>query len=128
MEEGIGRATAYSFARHGVRQLALVDLDVQAATQTAREIESQFPDVQAIAHEVDVTNEVSVNTAVAKAVERLGRIDYAVNSAGIGGPHDLSAEHDVERWLETVNVDLNGTWMSSRAEIRAMLQQEKIEK
>lgn len=126
-QKGIGRATAFSFARHGARRLALVDLDLSAAKQTAQEIESRFPGLQVIAHEVDVTSAASVHTAVNEAVRNLGRIDYAVNSAGIGGPHDLSAEHDVEGWMKTVNVDLNGVWMSSRAEIRAMLQQEKLE-
>lgn len=124
---GIGRATAFSFARHGARQLALVDINLSAAQQTAREIQSRFPDIQTIAYRIDVTSETSINEAVTEAVRQLGRIDYAVNSAGIAGPSDLSSDHDMAEWTKTVNVDLTGVWMSSRAEIRAMLRQEKIE-
>lgn len=123
---GIGKAAAYSFARHGVQKFALVDINSSLAEDTARGLRSEFPGVEAIGLGVDVTNESSINNAVAEAAGRLGRIDYAVNSAGIGGSHELSATHDVADWMKTIDVDLNGVWLSSRAEIREMLKQKKL--
>jgi NAD(P)-dependent dehydrogenase (short-subunit alcohol dehydrogenase family) len=125
--QGIGKATAFSFARHGVRQLSLADIDLGAAQQTVNDIESRFPGVKAVARKVDVQCEASINTAVADTVSQLGRIDYAVNSAGVGGPLALSADHEVEGWTKTLDIDLTGVWLSSRAEIRAMLQQKRYE-
>ncbi|KAJ5697827.1 hypothetical protein N7488_011511 [Penicillium malachiteum] len=124
---GIGKATAFSFARHGVRQLSLADINLDAAQQVAHDIESQFSGIKAIARRIDVKSESSINTAVADTVNQLGRIDYAVNSAGVGGPRALSAEHELEGWENTLDIDLTGVWLTSRVEIRAMLKQKKYE-
>ena len=74
-----------------------------------------------------MTNEQSIDDAVAQTASKFGRIDYAVNNAGIGGPLTLSAEHSTPDWQKVMNVNLNGVWMSSRAEIRQMLKQEPLE-
>ncbi|KAL4951859.1 hypothetical protein BDW69DRAFT_196121 [Aspergillus filifer] len=122
---GIGKATAFSFARHGVNQLALADINLSAAETAAREIQTKFPDIEAIPLGLDVTNENSIRDAVAETRGTFGRIDYAVNNAGIGGAHDLSADHALKEWKRTLDIDLNGVWMCSREEIKVMLQQEK---
>ncbi|KAL4937894.1 hypothetical protein BDV06DRAFT_226522 [Aspergillus oleicola] len=122
---GIGKATAFSFVRHGVNQIALADINLSAAETAAREIQSEFPDIEAIPLELDVTDEQSINDVVTQIRGKFGTIDYAVNNAGIGGPHDLSADHTLAEWRRTLNIDLNGVWMSSRAEIKVMLEQEK---
>ncbi|KAL4808012.1 hypothetical protein BDV18DRAFT_158132 [Aspergillus unguis] len=124
---GIGKATAFSFARHGVRQLAIADKNLSAAQDTAKELASSFSDIQVIPLGIDVGKEASINDAVRETADRFGRIDYAVNSAGISGSGDLSAEHDVKSWQKTMDVNLTGVWLSSRAEIRTMLNQEKAE-
>lgn len=127
LEIGIGKATAFSFAKHGASQLALADINLPAAEKVSKEIESRFPGTKVIPLGIDVTKETSINDAVAETAHRFGRIDFAVNNAGIGGPASLSAEHSVEEWNKTISINLHGVWMSSRAEIRTMLQQEKRE-
>ncbi|KAL4747784.1 hypothetical protein BDW72DRAFT_196434 [Aspergillus terricola var. indicus] len=124
---GIGRATAYSFARHGVTQLAIADINLSAAQATAKDLESRFPRLEVLPLNINVAKEASINKAVADTVRQFGRIDYAVNNAGIGGSGALSAEHKVEDWSHTVDVNLHGVWLSSRAEIREMLTQDKRE-
>ncbi|KAL3430353.1 hypothetical protein BDV09DRAFT_199746 [Aspergillus tetrazonus] len=124
---GIGRATAYSFARHGVTQLALADINLSAAQATAKDLESDFPGIEVLPLNIDVAKEASISKAVADVVRQFGRIDYAVNNAGIGGSGVLSAEHKVEDWIRTIDVNLHGVWLSSRAEIREMLTQDKRE-
>ncbi|KAL5363837.1 hypothetical protein BJX96DRAFT_167811 [Aspergillus floccosus] len=124
---GIGKATALSFARHGVRQLAIADINLPAADKAAKALNSQFQGLQAISLQIDVTNHDSIQESVSQTVNAFGRIDYAVNNAGIGGSAVLSAEHDIKDWQRTIDIDLNGVWMSSRAELQVMQKQEKLE-
>ncbi|RDW65642.1 SDR family NAD(P)-dependent oxidoreductase [Aspergillus mulundensis] len=125
--QGIGKATAFSFAKHGVTQLALADINLSAAETTAREIQSRFPGTEVLPLALDVANEESVSDAVTQTVRQFGRIDYAVNNAGIAGPGALSAEHNVDDWKRTIDVNLHGVWLSSRAQIGVMLGQERRE-
>ena len=125
--EGIGKATAFSFAKHGAKGLGLGDLNSSAVNATAAELKESFSDLEILPLELDVTNEQSIDDAVARAASKFGRIDYAVNNAGIGGPLTLSAEHSTADWQKVMNVNLNGVWMSSRAEIRQMLKQQPLE-
>ncbi|KAF9887227.1 hypothetical protein FE257_010355, partial [Aspergillus nanangensis] len=124
---GIGKATAYSFARHGVRQLAIADINFSAAEKAASALNAEFQGLQAIPLPLDVTDQKSIQDAVTQTVNKFGRIDYAVNNAGIGGSAVLSAEHEVEEWKKTIDIDLNGVWLSSRAQLQVMQKQEKLE-
>ncbi|PWY88784.1 NAD(P)-binding protein [Aspergillus sclerotioniger CBS 115572] len=124
---GIGKATAYSLARHGVRQLAIADINFPAAQETAHDLQTQFSDVQALPLNLDVTDPASIQNAITETVAQFGRIDYAVNSAGIVGSTAYSSEHDIASWQKTLDVNLNGVWMTSREEITVMLTQEKLD-
>ena len=74
--------------------------------------------------EVNVCSEKDVNEAVKKSVERFGRIDVAVNVAGIGGAPKRTSELEESEWRTVIDVNLDGVWRSQRAELRAMLAQE----
>src|SRR3954468_2462565 len=74
---GLGAATARRLAGHGVR-VALFDLNAELGEQVAGEIGGTFC-------QVDVTSEVEVDAAFAKARERHGQERILVNCAGIGG-------------------------------------------
>jgi D-sorbitol dehydrogenase (acceptor) len=74
---GIGLAFARAYAAEGAR-VALADIDVARAGEAAREIGEA-----AIAVEMDVTRQESIDAGVAETVERLGRIDVLVNNAAL---------------------------------------------
>src|SRR5690349_16202517 len=93
MLKGIGKATAFSFAKYGAKGVAIGDLNSKAVQATAAELKNAFPNLEVLPLEVDVTNEEAIDRAVAETASQFGRIDYAVNNAGIGGSHALSAEH-----------------------------------
>lgn len=60
-------------------------------------------------------------------VEKFGRLDYCVNCAGILGNSRPSVETSVDDFDKINAVNYRGTWLSSRAQIRAMMKQEMLE-
>jgi NADP-dependent 3-hydroxy acid dehydrogenase YdfG len=121
---GIGQATAFAFARHGIRKLALTDVNRSNLLATSSAIKSQFPDVEIETMELNVCDEKAVESSVAEAVKKFGRIDVGVNVAGIGGEGKTTAESEEVDWVKVIDVNLNGVWRSQRAQLRAMLKQE----
>lgn len=83
---GIGRAVALAYAAEGARGVVVVDLNHEAAMETARRSKpiATNPAYQALAIAVDVTDISSVDSMVQNVVETFGRIDYNINSAGVG--------------------------------------------
>ena len=70
----------------------------------------------------DVTVRADVQAMVAKTVERFGRLDGAVNNAGITGPvFTPVADVTEEDWLATMATNLTGVFMSMKFEIPALL-------
>ena len=74
---GIGLAFAEAYAAEGAR-VAIADIDIGRARRSAEALDSA-----AIAVEMDVTRQDSIDAAVTETVERLGRIDILINNAGI---------------------------------------------
>lgn len=70
----------------------------------------------------DVTVQADVDAMVARTVDRWGRLDGAVNNAGVtGGVFIPVAEFTDDDWNSAIDVNLTGVFMSMRAEIPAML-------
>jgi NAD(P)-dependent dehydrogenase (short-subunit alcohol dehydrogenase family) len=74
---------------------------------------------------MDTSHEAAVNAAVEKTVDKFGRMDIAVNNAGIGGEVRTDLE-EFEKWRKILSVNLDGVWLCQRAQIRQMLQQEPL--
>ncbi len=115
---GIGRAAAALFARAGAR-LMLADRDEDGLAATRAGIAVDGAEVETI--RADVTDEADVERMVAETVSRFGRLDHAVNSAGIGGHRWKTAEYPVDVWRRIVDVNLTGVFLSMRYEIPALL-------
>jgi len=111
---GIGRATALLAAQHGAH-LALSDLQADAATETAHQCRALG--AEAFAMPCDVTQAESIQAFVDEAVARFGRIDGALNNAGVGG--DLRPLEDLSEkaWDLVINVNLKGVWLCMKAEV-----------
>lgn len=74
---GIGLAFAQAYAAEGAK-VALADIDLDRASKAARDIGDA-----AIAVEMDVTQQASIEAAVAETVDRFGQIDILINNAAI---------------------------------------------
>ncbi len=116
---GIGKATALSFGREGGK-VVVTDINEAAAQAVADEI--IVSGTEAIAVKVDISKREDVENAVNLAVETFGRIDCAVNSAGIAGTLSLPThEYPEDQWLLQININLTGTWYCVRSQIALML-------
>ncbi len=108
---GIGAATARRFAEEGA-SVAVLDLDEAAAAETAGTL--PVTDVaRAIGVGVDVADAGAVQTAVARVVEELARVDVLVNNAGITRDN-LLFKMTEDDWDAVIGVHLKGAFLMTR--------------
>lgn len=82
---GIGKETCLTFAERGAQGIALADVNAEAAHSAAEEclrIASSKP-FQVLVYGVDATNKSAMQSMVDDVMEKFGRIDQFVNSAGV---------------------------------------------
>jgi len=110
---GIARAAAELFAREGAR-VAIVELNEATGAATEKAVRDAGGD--ALFVPTDVTQEASVQAAVAKAVARFGRIDTLFNCAGGSVVEDsYITEVDLLKvWNRTMSLDVLGTMLCCR--------------
>jgi 3-oxoacyl-[acyl-carrier protein] reductase len=119
---GIGRAVATKFLEEGA-QVALTDAHPRRTAEVAAELSKQFGrEVLGIA--VDVTQRAQIEDAVARIIDKHGRIDILFNNAGINKLEPIWECKD-ETWDLVVNVCLRGTFWTMRAVLPQMIKQGK---
>ncbi|MGY1693690.1 MULTISPECIES: SDR family NAD(P)-dependent oxidoreductase [unclassified Geodermatophilus] len=117
---GIGRASAVRFAGAGAA-VALLDTDADGLAVTADLVRSGGGAAEV--HVADVRDLPAVEHAVDATVDRFGRLDAALNNAGVAGPFLPLDEYPPEEFLRVLQVDLVGVWHCMRAEIARMRRQ-----
>lgn len=115
---GIGEACALLFAKHGAK-LVLTDVDSAGLERVAAAVKSGG--AEAITVRNDVSEASECEAAVAAAMKAFGRLDVAVNNAGIGGPAALTGDYPLDGWHQVINTNLNGVFYGMRYQIPAML-------
>jgi NAD(P)-dependent dehydrogenase (short-subunit alcohol dehydrogenase family) len=111
---GIGRGCVERFVRDGARVL-VVDRDEAGGRALVSEHAGQV-----LFSECDVTDETQVDAAFARAVEEFGRVDIAVNNAGIIYVAPL-VDTTADEWRRILDVNVVGIALASRAAARAMI-------
>jgi NAD(P)-dependent dehydrogenase (short-subunit alcohol dehydrogenase family) len=118
---GIGRATALAFGREGAK-VVVTDINLENAEKTADILRGAGS--EAFALKVDISKREDVENMIKTTVETFGRLDCAVNSAGIAGTLSLPThEYPEDAWLQQINVNLTGTWYCVKYQIAQMLEQ-----
>ena len=117
---GIGQSIALAFAREGAR-LALAARTQAELEETASQVESLGG--KALIGPTDVTDQGQVERLVAATLDAFSAVDILVNNAGISGPLGPLQDNDVASWLNTINVNVAGTFLCCRAVIPAMIRQ-----
>ena len=103
--QGIGRGIALALAREGMRT-AILDIELDAAERTTKEIESAGG--RAIALQVDVTRERSLADAAAAVAKAFGPVHVLSNNAGVSAPQGPIADKTDKDWQWVFSVNLFG--------------------
>lgn len=103
---GIGQYTAFAFAKNGVKKFGLTDIKPGNLQTTVQKLQELSKDVEIEAIEMDVANEQGVISAIEQTATRFGRIDYAINNAGIGGPLMPTADIELIGWNRCLDVNI----------------------
>jgi NAD(P)-dependent dehydrogenase (short-subunit alcohol dehydrogenase family) len=115
---GIGRATAITLAREGAK-VTVAARRASEGEETVRLIKEAGSD--AIFVKTDVAIENDVRSLVEKTVDTYGRLDYAVNNAGIGEKMTPLVEQTSEKFDQIMNTNVRGIWLSMKYEIPEMI-------
>jgi NAD(P)-dependent dehydrogenase (short-subunit alcohol dehydrogenase family) len=117
---GIGRAAARIFAREGA-QVVVCDIDAEAGEETLASLcesggRSSF-------FRADISDEAQVASLVRHCTDTFGRLDCALNNAGITGPASPLHQMALEDWSRTLAINLTGVFLCMKHEIPAMQSQ-----
>ena len=116
---GIGRATALLAASRGA-SILVADIDGDGAARTAKEIVDAGG--KAVSNKTDIRAESDVEAMVAAAVDSFGRLDGALNNAGLQGRYVPLTTMTLEHWQRMIDVNLTGTFLCMKHEIAYMLE------
>jgi len=112
---GIGKAFAETYVREGAR-VAIADIDIERARETAREIGDA-----AIAVDLDITKQDSIDAAVAETVNQFGRIDILINNAALFTAAPI-VEITREDYQRVFAINVGGTLFTLQAVARHMIE------
>lgn len=113
---GIGLGFAQALGQAGAN-VAVIDLDGERAKQAAKELAAEG--IDAIAIRADASNPDDIEGFVSKVVEHFGRLDIAVNNAGIN-LNSAAEDTTLEEWDRVFAINTRGVFLACQAEARAM--------
>ncbi|RKP46248.1 SDR family NAD(P)-dependent oxidoreductase [Pararobbsia silviterrae] len=118
---GIGRATAFAYARAPARIVVSGRRAVegQALADALRALGAEAEFIEA-----DVRHEAQVRSLVERTVARFGRIDIAVNAAGTEGEASPLVDQTPERYTDVFDANVLGTLLAMKHELRTMSAQQ----
>lgn len=115
---GIGKATAELFAHKGAN-IIISDIDESEGIATTKNIVASGG--KATFFKTDVSVPEDMEALVNFAIKTYGKLDVAVNNAGIGGELNPLADMSIEGWHKVININLNSLFYGMKYQIRAML-------
>ncbi|WP_445737814.1 SDR family NAD(P)-dependent oxidoreductase [Mariniflexile sp.] len=115
---GIGKSTAEAFAAKGA--------NVVVAARRKEELHSLVASIEAnggkaSAIQTDVSDSKNVEQMVAHTIKTFGRLDYAVNSAGIEGVPGSVIDLPEDDWDKVMDINLKGTFLCMKYQAKAMV-------
>ena len=126
-DSGIGAAVAKGFARSGCTKIAITDINSDTLRQTRDAILSIDSSIKVIDQAGDIADEEFVDSFTDEVTSKFTRLDYAVNCAGVlGGKPVKAVEMTMDAFDRLNNINYRGSWLSSRAQIRNMINQDPL--
>ena len=119
---GIGKAIALAFAKEG-SHLVLASRTKSHLEATKQELEGFGPRVEIF--RADVSQEKEIQSLANFTLKEFGDINILVNCAGIYGPIGFITDLDAKKWLETIEINLFGTFLCIKAVLPTMMKNKK---
>jgi len=119
---GMGRATAELFAEEGAK-VVVADFNAEAGNEVVEYIKSKGGTATFV--KVDISDSKQVEAMVKFAVDTFGRLDCAVNNAALKPDNNSFQDLDEEYWDRLQAVDLKGTALCMKYELRQFVAQGK---
>lgn len=115
---GIGESTALLFAKEGAK-IVVTDINEEGGKAVVDKIIKQGG--QALFVKADASKASDAEKSVKHTLEKFGKLDIAVNNAGIGGAQAPVGEYEIEEWNKVISINLSGVFYGMRYQIPAML-------
>ena len=119
--KGMGGPICAALAEEGAA-IVLAGRDMDAIEAHATQLQDRFPELETLSVRCDVTDEAATSELAASALERFGRIDILVNTAGVVGPIETPAQDvPLDDFRFVLDVNVIGTFLPCKAVIPAMI-------
>ena len=112
---GIGKAIVELFIREGAK-VVIADLNEKVGHDMVNSLGDNAHFVNA-----NAASSADNKNLVKEVIKTFGKLDIAVNNAGIGGESAPVGEYGIEAWHKVIDVNLNGVFYGMRYQIPAML-------
>ena len=119
---GIGKAAALAFSKEGGK-IIVSDINEKNGLKTVSEIINN--NGEATFFKADVSNFDMVNKLMDFIVQKYGKLDVAINNAGVGGDFAKITDLSIESWKNTMSVNSSGVFYCIKNQIPIMLKQGK---
>ncbi len=116
--QGLGQAFALALSNAGA-DVAVVDINATTADATAEKVRASGR--RSVAIHADLTNAAEASRMVEETVAKLGKLDLAVNNAGIAIAIKPVESVSEEEWDRVMDLNLRGTFFCAIAEAKAMI-------
>jgi NAD(P)-dependent dehydrogenase (short-subunit alcohol dehydrogenase family) len=119
--KGMGGPICAALAEEGAA-IVLAGRDMDAIEAHAAQLHDRFAELETLTVRCDVTDEAATSELAASALERFGRIDILVNTAGVIGPIETPAQDvALDDFRFVLDVNVIGTFLPCKAVIPAMI-------
>ena len=115
---GIGKATALLFAKEGAK-VVVSDINEEHGNNVVEEIKSSG--AQAVFVKADSSCPEDNERLVKETLKAFGKLDVAVNNAGIGGEVNKAGDMSVEGWKRVIDINLSGVFYGVKYQAPAMV-------
>ncbi|CAN5443243.1 SDR family oxidoreductase [soil metagenome] len=117
---GIGKASAVAAAREGAN---VVVVDIKSINYDSAMAEITAENEKSIFLECDVTQSDQIAAVINTTIEKFGKLDVALNNAGIGGGGDRIADTTEDEWNSVIHLNLTSVFNCMRYDLKQMSSQ-----
>jgi len=115
---GIGRAVALLLASNGAK-VVVADIDTKGGKQTVAAIKRKK--AKALFIETDTSSPEACRLMVEETVKEFGKLDIAINNAGVGGSQSPTGKYPAKDWDKVISVNLSGVFYGMHYQLPAMM-------